>query len=76
VFHAPEVVALGDDRVEGENNASDTVTLRKTAGLADTSSTIEVEDKDVICFKIDEEIPRGNILMDNPELKIQVVYHV
>lgn len=72
------MVILGDDLVEGENNASDIVTLRlrKAAGLADTSSTIEGEDKDVICFRIDEEIPRGNILMDNPELKIQVVYHI
>jgi hypothetical protein len=70
------MVVLGDDLVEGENNASNIVTLGKTARLADKSSTIEVEDKDVICFRIDEEIPRGNILMDNPELKIQVVYHV
>jgi hypothetical protein len=76
VFHAPEIVVLGDDLIEGENNASNIVTLGKTARLADKSSAIKVEDKEVICFRVDKEIPRCNILVDNPQVKIQVIYHV
>ena len=76
VFYAPEMVILRDNFVQSKDNSFDIIPLGKAAGLADTSSTVEVKEKEVVCFGIDEEIPRGYVLMHDSELEIEVVYHV
>ncbi|KFY49430.1 hypothetical protein V496_10031 [Pseudogymnoascus sp. VKM F-4515 (FW-2607)] len=61
---------------ERKDNYLDIVPLWKAAGLADTSSTIKVKEKEVVSLGIHEEVPRGYVLMHDSELEIDVVYHV
>lgn len=70
VFHAPEMVVLGDNLVQGKDDPFDIVPLGKAFGLADVSSTVKVKEKEIICLGIDEEIPRGCVLVDESELEI------
>lgn len=76
MFHTPEMVVSGYNLMERKDNSLDIVVLWKAAGLADTSSTVKVKEKEVVSLGIHEEVPRGCVLMHDSELEVEVVYHV
>lgn len=70
------MVVSGYNLIERKDNSLDIVPLGKVAGLADTSSTVNVKEKEVVSLGIHEEVPRGYVLMHDSELEVEVVYHV